>query len=244
MRPTVGGVTAVTALCVFACSPAAAGDGRIVAKSDSGSITYSNIRCHPQLRRGSAACVRSEQEALNRWIYRRATECAARLERISLTNGDVAALEAQIEVMKPQFQRTAGRYRAVLRGVIRVQEGEKIGDVAAELRKLGVTSRELEHELHRFERSDGARTALEKDHTSLIEEATRDRMRHDLLLSKLKRRVEERSAASARPFSAEETAMWNTAVRACALRIVDDTYHMPELTGAFEIRAYEHVQLP
>lgn len=243
-RATFGIATGAIALCVLACNPSAAGDTRIVARTNVGTITYSNIRCHPRLGRGSEACIRSEQEALNRWIYRRATECAVRRERISLSNGDVEKMEAQIQRERSEFERIASRYRAVLRGVIRVQEGENTSDVAAELRKLGIAPSELEQELARFANSSEARRALERDHTAQLEQAARDRMRQDLLLTKLKQRLEERSAASARPFSDEEAAMWGSAVRDCAFLIVDDNYHLPELTGAFEIHAYEYVQKP
>lgn len=227
---------------MLACQPAAAGADHAIVDSDAGTITYSQIRCHPRLRNDRVKCRRAEESALHHWVLARAVECAAQMYEIRVPAAKAKEIETKVTAMRPDVSRVAANYRALLRGVMRVQAGEAFENVASDLVKLGMRPHDLEHEISRFENAAATERALQRDHEMAMEKATREGMRRDALVQLLKDRLEERARESGRSLGEAETELWRSSIERCRIRIVDDHYKMPDLKGAFETHVEEFVQ--
>lgn len=228
---------------VFGCTPAQADLNRAVAEASGVTLSYKQIRCNARLRGDEEKCRAAEQAGLYRWLLRRATECAARVHDVNVSPVAAAAIEAELTAMRPNIERVAERHRAILRGVIRVREGASSELVAADLQKLGVTASELDDQLDRLADVAAAQRDLQRDHPGEMENATRETRRQELLLRSLKEIIDARVKATGRSFPAEESLLWQGAIEACGIRVVDHNYKMPQLVGAFELNVQKHIRV-
>jgi hypothetical protein len=226
-------------LAAIACASVKAEDGRVIAEVRGGSIVYSDIRCPNRIREASPEqCQQREQASLRRLLAGHVVECAADVGRITLTKEDEQQIELQVADERAGVLQIIDRHRVVLRGVLRVQEGEQLDDVAADLARTGVKAEDLETQLRYLDDADATRKALAKDYVASAAAATRAVMRQTLLLDKLREHVAALAAAAGRTTEDEENALIQSAIQNCGIRIIDGRYQAPDLKGVLK----RHVQ--
>lgn len=208
---------------------------RPVARSATAVLPESAVRCHPRMRAADVeGCRRAEATNVRLWIYRQAIPCAARMRGLALTAAEERSAEAKIDAERELMERVVARHRTLLRGVLRIQEGEDSDSVTMELKGSGIHPLEVEERLQHHKTAADTRRALDADHLAAIHAATRESIRGELLFVKLLAHVQERAKVSGRPREEEEATLWRAAIAECKLEVVDARYEMPNFKGVFE----------
>lgn len=226
-------------LCAVGCAPAKGEAERVVAVVRGRTVAYADVRCPNSFRNESAErCHQREQESIRTRIIENVIDCSAQIARADLTAGEVEKIEKQIHEERSEIRRLTDRHLAVLRAVLRVQEGEKLADVVADSAGAGIRAHDIETQIRYLDDAAATRKALAEDYLSAAAGATRAEMRRALLVEKLRSYVTERAVATGRTPEEAEASLVESAVRTCEIRILDSSYQMPDLTGVFKV----HVQ--
>jgi len=214
-----------------------------VATMRGATIYYRQIRCSPRYRSDAARCTTIEQNNLNGRIYGHAIDAAAAMLGIELSPAERAELESKATEGHALTVNAAERMRALLRGVVRIHQGENAATVQRELAtRYNVSDRELSEMLSRYPSVETAEEALAIDFVGTGDKSARDFYRREMLTPKLKNAIAARARGANASPDAAEAQLWDEVIDSIDLEIVDKRYTMPSLIGILNKRE-EHIDV-
>lgn len=228
-------------LCVLAVSCGNASNANKadapVASLRGATIYYRQIRCSPRDRKDVTRCTVVEQGNLNRRIYGYAIDSAAELLRIELTPAELTSLEDHFAREHPQNVMAAERMRALLRGVVRIHQGDDVETVQRELAaRHNISEEQLSEMTSRFPSVEFAQEALAIDFIGTVDKSARDFFRREMLEPKLRAVIAERASTNGTSLEMAEAQLWREVVTYMQIKIIDDRYDMPTLVGILNRR--------